>query len=970
MAIEKKPYALSRNYTNQVALGIGNMRVEGTTVYFTILDTGEEVGVTLPTPADGASITEVDVDENNYLICTLSNGSTVKSTNPINVVIEVVSDGVQADFEQTDSTADDFIKNKPKFKVITEDDIDELVGVSEGEIEFVLPEEVGQWMTEHEAYAETLNEAIQKNATDIANNASDISEINTTLKNKANSDDVYNKEQVYSKEQTDNVITTKVAEIVADAPEEFNTLKEMSDWLTEHEDSAATMNTAILKNKEDIAANTEAIEENTADIANNKSDILSVNNDIEINSLTLGTKVAKNLFNKDGQINVRYNGVIESNEGKMNTVNNNIVTFNTSTSTDKGTGQIIKGLKNKKVIISCECVSVGTSSSNKGKLIIYKLNSGTELAYAFIELGDFVFEYDCGDNDELLFAFAVNGSGAGLQLKNIMIRSAEFVNPMYVPYSTPILSLQDQINTNKSNILAVKNDIAVNRTMLGTQKKNLLSVSEGSATRLFEKTINQIEPGNYILSFGEVISTDTDKNECLCFFSDSYNVQKSNAISLKRGTNISVPVTINEPVTKIRVYASNDWNNSADDTITVSNAMLRYADITDDTYEAYKPSIDTRLTDVENNLISNNNDTALASSTLGISSYYCKNIFDYAKWESSIKSVDKGTFEKHGDSITISANAYDAYTSQYAASHTNICKIPVKPNTKYTLSWESDNDNDGKVYIFKNASPSNGEYGNNKDEKSLNFETNSDTTFITVRLGVMYAGESITYSNIMIRESDITDNTYEPYKPSVNERLVEAESDIAENAESIEELDKNKQNFTFGYTYSSGSSTAGWYKLAQCVFTPSSENIVRDTTLYIDYLNNTSNQLNETKACILKAEVRASTGGIKGVKLTSLINNGVTADNIVLVAQHKEGVATAELWTKISSTYSGWRATIISNSERAANHNYGDEGFWILGKTQYRYDSYSDYSYKAFPTDYYGDIIKDLSDRITALENK
>jgi len=413
MAIDKKAYATSKVYTNQVALGISSMRVEGNTVYFTIIDTGEEVGVTLPTPADGASITEVDVDENNYLICTLSNGSTVKSTNPINVVIEVVSDGVQADFEQTDSTADDFIKNKPKFKVVTEDDIDELVGVSEGEIEFVLPEEVGQWMTEHEAYAETLNEAIQKNATDIANNASNISEINTTLKNKANSDDVYNKEQVYSKEQTDNVITAKVAEIVAGAPEEFNTLKEMSDWLTEHEDSAATMNTAILKNKADIAANTEAIEEN------------------------------------------------------------------------------------------------------------------------------------------------------------------------------------------KNDILSAENDIAINRITLGTQSKNLLSVNDGTATRFIDKIINQIELGKYIVSIGELTSTDVDSSICLCLFTDDYNTPLSNNIHLKRGTNVSATVTINESATKIRIYASNDWNNSDGDTVTASNIMLRPADITDSTYEPYKPSVNERLVEVE-----------------------------------------------------------------------------------------------------------------------------------------------------------------------------------------------------------------------------------------------------------------------------------------------------------------------------------------------------------------------------------
>lgn len=196
-----------------------------------------------------------------------------------------------------------------------------------------------------------------------------------------------------------------------------------------------------------------------------------------------------------------------------------------------------------------------------------------------------------------------------------------------------------------------------------------------------------------------------------------------------------------------------------------------------------------------------------------------KNLFDYAKWESSINSVDKGTFEKHGDGITISAIDYDAYTSPYAASHTNIYKIPVKPNTKYILSWESDNDNDGKVYIFKNAVSSSGKSGNNKDEKSLDFETNSNTTFITVRFGVMYAGESITYSNIMIREADITDNTYEPYKPSINERLVEVEESISELTPQMEQntsdITTNKSDILRIYQDTQGASlnSVGWYRI-------------------------------------------------------------------------------------------------------------------------------------------------------------
>ena len=45
-----------------------------------------------------------------------------------------------------------------------------------------------------------------------------------------------------------------IATLVANAPDSFDTLKEISDWITEHADSAAAMNSQINTNKDDIAA--------------------------------------------------------------------------------------------------------------------------------------------------------------------------------------------------------------------------------------------------------------------------------------------------------------------------------------------------------------------------------------------------------------------------------------------------------------------------------------------------------------------------------------------------------------------------------------------------------------------------------------------------------------------------------------------------------------------------------------------
>ena len=70
-------------------------------------------------------------------------------------------------------------------------------------------------------------------------------DIHVTASDKNNWDNKANASDVYTKTETDNKIISKVAEIVAGAPEDFDTLKEMSDWIASHENSAAEMNSAI-----------------------------------------------------------------------------------------------------------------------------------------------------------------------------------------------------------------------------------------------------------------------------------------------------------------------------------------------------------------------------------------------------------------------------------------------------------------------------------------------------------------------------------------------------------------------------------------------------------------------------------------------------------------------------------------------------------------------------------------------------
>ena len=49
-------------------------------------------------------------------------------------------------------------------------------------------------------------------------------------------------------------ISTEIAKIIADAPESFDTLKEIATWISSHSDSASSMNQQINKNAQDISS--------------------------------------------------------------------------------------------------------------------------------------------------------------------------------------------------------------------------------------------------------------------------------------------------------------------------------------------------------------------------------------------------------------------------------------------------------------------------------------------------------------------------------------------------------------------------------------------------------------------------------------------------------------------------------------------------------------------------------------------
>lgn len=69
-------YVLSKRIAEGAVSGVREMSVDGQTLNIECND-GTHLEMNFPTPADGASIVDVDITAQKHLICTLSNGNTI-----------------------------------------------------------------------------------------------------------------------------------------------------------------------------------------------------------------------------------------------------------------------------------------------------------------------------------------------------------------------------------------------------------------------------------------------------------------------------------------------------------------------------------------------------------------------------------------------------------------------------------------------------------------------------------------------------------------------------------------------------------------------------------------------------------------------------------------------------------------------------------------------------------------------------
>lgn len=128
-------------------------------------------------------------------------------------------------------------------------------------------------------------------------------------------------------------------------------------------------------------------------------------------------------------------------------------------------------------------------------------------------------------------------------------------------------------------------------------------------------------------------------------------------------------------------------------------------------------------------------------------------LLDFSAWIANVASVgvSRGTYttDLNQSTISITATQGDAFTP-YEGSVA--LRIPAKPNTNYTLTC-SRSGAEGRVFLFGNGLTTNMvESAAGAADIKITLLTGVDVTFITFRVGVQTAGQTATFSRIMICE--------------------------------------------------------------------------------------------------------------------------------------------------------------------------------------------------------------------------
>ena len=116
-----------------------------------------------------------------------------------------------------------------------------------------------------------------------------------------------------TRDEVNEIVTDKIAEVVANAPADFDTLREIADWIDGHEDSAAAMNSAINENATDIS-------DILAEQQTQNSDITTLKTDMKHKADISNVSNPNLLDNPDFRINQRGQSEYKTASGTLFTV--------------------------------------------------------------------------------------------------------------------------------------------------------------------------------------------------------------------------------------------------------------------------------------------------------------------------------------------------------------------------------------------------------------------------------------------------------------------------------------------------------------------------------------------------------------------------------------------------------------------------------------------------------------------------
>ena len=178
----------------------------------------------------------------------------------------------------------------------------------------------------------------------------------------------------------DGSVKKQVAEIVSDAPEAYDTLKEVSDWISSHTNSAATMNSQINTNKNDIANLKTSVESAETDISNLQTDVATLKG-----TDTVEGSVAKALKDAKTYTDTLANGAVKNNTDAIATLNGN------------GEGSVAKAISDGIAALDVEDAAVEHQvvtavSETDGKIAVTRAQLTTD----DIAAGTEVWVFDCG----------------------------------------------------------------------------------------------------------------------------------------------------------------------------------------------------------------------------------------------------------------------------------------------------------------------------------------------------------------------------------------------------------------------------------------------------------------------------------------------------------------------------------------------------------------------------------------------